>query len=475
MALSKKALGITISAAAGLLLIIIIFWLSLPNYKPGISWDKHPAVVFESDDWGYCAWIPDRAALTGPQAVVKRFAGWETYSKETLDAYSGSTLESAADIGRIARMLTKHRGGDGRPPLIQANYIMAAPDYRTMKDSGFSPFAAGFFPDYGGRWARPGLMAAVEDARRDGVWAPEYHGYLHFNMEVWLRLLAKGEIETKTMFDNEITINKTMDDEYEYDVTADFSKVLSRMEAGVDKFEEVFGYAPKSTIAPDYYWPKKLEPEWARAGIEVVQGWRTQKESGEEPGKFTKAWRLMTRPMGHIKTKDGRTLVYLNRNAHFEPRGIPDEGTEFGMQEIMDDIRKAWRRNQPAIVSTHRLNFVHLDGEIVTENYKQFEQLISNIIMAEPGVVFLTDYEVANLFKQGYSVHQIRPDEIRLRNYKEETVEISFTIPKGRSVDGILNTTTGQPVKLDAKETAALAKSSIKLNFKPGDYSIKLK
>src|SRR5262245_54807548 len=96
-----------------------------PDPASGLDWRRLPAVVLESDDWGLCGWVPDEQAYR----VMADTPAWR--SPLGL-AHGRSTLESAADVERLASTLLEFRGADGFPPVWQANTVVAAPDYARL-------------------------------------------------------------------------------------------------------------------------------------------------------------------------------------------------------------------------------------------------------------------------------------------------------------------------------------------------------
>ena len=60
-----------------------------------LDWARLKAVVLESDDWGLCAWAPDREAW---QALAETPA----FRSRAGRRYGGSTLESASDVKGLA-------------------------------------------------------------------------------------------------------------------------------------------------------------------------------------------------------------------------------------------------------------------------------------------------------------------------------------------------------------------------------------
>ena len=127
-----------------------------------LDWARLRAVVLESDDWGLCAWVPDREAWTA-------LAGTPAFRSPAGERYGGSTLESAADVKALAGLLLEHSGGDGFPPVWQANTVMANPDYARLAspalDAPTIPLVD--LPDTPGRWSRPAERCVVTRA-----WTP---------------------------------------------------------------------------------------------------------------------------------------------------------------------------------------------------------------------------------------------------------------------------------------------------------------
>ena len=117
-----------------------------------LEWRRMKAVVFESDDWGFCAWSPDEHAFR----VLSDTPSFRTAAGRR---YGGSTLESAADVKALARTLMEFRGGDGFPPVWQANTVMASPDFARLRAPMFevSQLPLVDLPESPSRWARPGM------------------------------------------------------------------------------------------------------------------------------------------------------------------------------------------------------------------------------------------------------------------------------------------------------------------------------
>ena len=69
-------------------------------------------------------------------------------------------------------LLLEFRGGDGLPPVLQANTVMATPDFAGLAPPKFEcdTLPLVHYPEFPSRWRRPGLEAAVRQASERGVW-----------------------------------------------------------------------------------------------------------------------------------------------------------------------------------------------------------------------------------------------------------------------------------------------------------------
>ena len=84
----------------------------------------------------------------------------------------------------------------------------------------------------------------------------------------------------------------------------------------------------------------------------------------------------------------------LVRNCFFEPSTTDKLDW---VNECLKDIEVSFRWSRPAIICSHKLNFVGgMDEMNRNKNLKEFEKLISNIIKKWPDVVFVSSDEIEN-------------------------------------------------------------------------------
>jgi hypothetical protein len=434
-------------------------WRIVHPYS-AVDWSVHPAVVLQSDDWGLRAWMPDSATAV---ALFPLLDAWGYGASP----YRLSTLESAADVDRLAEQLAAVQGGDGRPALLQANTIVAAPDYAAIEAGGFTDFLLRALDRELPGWERPGLLDAIQRARAAGVWCPEFHGLSHLNAEAWLGLLRAGDLETLAAFRHAVLVNDKILDDYEYDPAIPLDQRRVRLQQGLELFERLFGRRPRSVIAPDYRWDRSSEDLWSEEGIGIVQGWRVQTTSEKGIGRAMKQWRRLSRPMGAYDR--GRDLLRLNRNVFFEPGESPGRDHEEIARESLRAVRHAWQRDRPAVVCTHRMNYARLNSRETEHSLRAMESFLGAIVEADPRVVFLSDHELRQLYREGVSQERIVPGEIRLRNYTGRRQTLRLQIPRGAELLGVVEALGGGAVETRIED------GGIRVTLEPGDFTAHLR
>ncbi len=347
------------------------------------DWEMLKAVVLESDDWGLCAWVADEAAH-------RALAGTPMFGKRARAKYVRSTLEGAADVQALVAVLREFRGGDGRPPVLQANTVMAAPDYERLAASGFAceELPLVFLPETPPRWRRPGLWEQVRAGIESGVWRPELHGLHHLPAHAWLDALRRGDDDARHAFAEECVVCSAVEAGSEYDAAEPEAARTRALERAVAHFTGLFGRPPTSLCAPDYRWDARLEADGRRLGISVLQGAR------EHMDPWLRVRRLV--PGRWPEWRDGYLL--MPSRIAFEPRGSAAPGARLGAARVHAAVRAAWRRGEVAVVSSHRLNYAHLDAAWAATGRAALRDLLGRL--CADGAVFLTDAKVLELARE---------------------------------------------------------------------------
>ncbi len=344
------------------------------------DWSRLKAVVLQSDDWGLCAWSPDEEGY-------RALSGTPAFRSAAGRVYGRSTLESAADVRALGEVLQSFRGADGRPPVWQANAVVAAPDYERLARDGPGtdelPLVA--LPDTPSRWARPGLWDEVRAAVAAGVWRPELHGLHHLPESAWLDALRRHDADARLALAHQSPVCEAVEASGEYDASEPAPARTRRLEQAVELFTSLFGRPPASLCPPDYRFDAHLVDDARRLGVEVLQG------VPERGGTWLRVRRLL-----HLWRWPAETRPFaMPPRIAFEPRGEAAPRSPLGAARAHLMARAAWARGQPAVVSSHRHNYAHLDPAWSEAGRAALRDLLGRL--CEDGATFVTDARVREL------------------------------------------------------------------------------
>ncbi len=343
-------------------------------------------VVFESDDWGSIR-MPDSATF---QKLLH--SGLRV---DKCHYCSNDTLADTKDFSMLFDVLTQHKDYKGNHPVITANTVVANPDFDRIKDSDFNEYFYEPFTKTLNRYPNRDFESwkwGVENK----LFFPQFHGREHLNVSRWMQLLKNGSKEVHLAFENNLFgISSTISNErnpsfmaaLHADNAADLLKHESILKEGVELFQEIFNFKPHSFIAPNYIWHERDEKMLSELGIKYLQGNFTQLE----PTLDTKLkWKLH-----YCGQSNQFGQTYLIRNCIFEPSALKHK--EWA-DSCMKDISSAFLLNRPAIVTTHRVNFIgSINPSNRDNNLKQFDKLLNQIIKKWDNVEFMNSAQLGDL------------------------------------------------------------------------------
>jgi len=377
--------------------------MSLPDVLPAIlrnisnvpGWrSRNRYVVIESDDWG---------SIRMPSGeVFERLlqAGIDLYADEGLRFNKNDSLATADDLARLFDLLNSFRDSTGRPPVITPVSVVANPDFWRIKESGFTEYYYEPFPETLKKY--PGCEDSFrywKDGIKNRLFVPQFHGREHLNVKVWLRALQQNNHNAVVAFENNMWGISTSSDPgigVEFQAAFDFinpddiNYQRSVISSGLDLFKELFGYRASYFVPPNGPFSSKLESSCEEAGIKFLSVSKISKE----PTGFGRAHTKYN----WLGKKSSSGLILLTRNCFFEP-GSP--GHDW-VDECMFDISTAFKWHKPAIISTHRVNYI---GALNRSNrdigLKQLGILLERINKTWPDVMFVTSEELGEIIGNG--------------------------------------------------------------------------
>lgn len=346
-------------------------------------------VVIESDDWGAVRTSSKKAF---DDLVTKGYP----LEKSPFSKYDA--LETNQDIEFLIEALNSIKNAKGQCPKMTLNYIVANPDFSEIKKNGYNKY---FYETSAQTASRYSNSDNLEELYKQGlqskVFQVQLHGREHVNYNRWLRGLREGLPYLHDAFEHEmfslrweeppLYANEYMD-AFNVDNQSELEERKKAVNEAARMFESRFSFRSKSFIACCYIWHREMHQELFKNGVEYIQGLPIQHEPKLANGND---YTHLPRYMGE-KNRIGQ--VFLTRNAFFEP-SVKESGV---VSSALRRVDLAFRLRKPAIISSHRLNFI---GRIFPENRDRnielLRELLIGIVKRWPNVEFLSSDELGDL------------------------------------------------------------------------------
>lgn len=344
---------------------------------------KRKIVVIESDDWGSIR-MPNKQ-------IFEEFCEYG-FDLNATKYNKYDSIESNNDIEELFEVLTKFKDKNNNYPVITANYIVANPDFKKIKDSNFKEYHYEEFDVTLNRNEKSNkVIKLIDQGNKLGIFHPQFHGREHLNIKRWLYDLNNKEV-LKYTFSKETTYSGVQDYNYmaafDYNNADDLNMLNEILVDGLEIFKKKFGYSSKSIIAPCYVWNSAIEKTLADNGVKYIQGGNFQFIPTNIFEKYRKRF-------NYIGKQNQLNQIFLTRNNSFEPSLI-EKLNWIGY--TLDSMEICFKLNKPCIISAHRINFI---GSIFEnnriKNLELFAELLKQISKKYPDVEFMTSDQLGDL------------------------------------------------------------------------------
>jgi len=360
--------------------------LIIRNLRNIHGWKTHrKIVVIESDDWGAIR-MPSRKVYDN--LLSQKIRVDKSYYNQN------DSLESNDDLGALFSVLKKHRDKNDNHPIITALSIVANPNFEKIRSNNFKVYeyesVSETLKKYGA--SHSNVYKLWKEGINEGVFYPEFHGREHLNVNRWLEVLKNPDSITRKCFEfNFYGMGQEKGISYlpafDIDTEEDILNQQKILEEGINLFEQLFNYKPTFFVAPNSLLNTKLEPILKDKGISILSGARQQREP-LGGGKFKKNFR-------YTGKFNEYNQVFTARNSQFEHG---HNAQMYGWERTIKDIETAFFWQKPAIISTHRVNYIgHINEKNRKKGIKQLDNLLNNIIKKWPDVEFMTTTQLGQL------------------------------------------------------------------------------
>lgn len=221
----------------------------LVNYR---GWStKRKIIVFESDDWGAIR-LPD----------IKDFDNYKkifpNYIKNPYLKYD--SLASENDLINLFSLLSDFKDNFGNSPKFTFNVVMTNPDFKKIKESGYTEYFNESFVKTLQRYSNHSNSFDIwKKAIEEKLMYPQFHGREHVNVPIWPAALQdKNSNENKAFKFNTWSTPKGIYNGVDVQASLDwikeqpFSYQKDFLNEGLKEFKTVFGFS-SDTIIPNNY------------------------------------------------------------------------------------------------------------------------------------------------------------------------------------------------------------------------------
>jgi len=312
------------------------------------------------------------------------------------------SLASEEDLEYLFDLLNSHKGAGGRPPVITANVLAANPDFQKISESGFKEYhfepVTETFQKYP---AHHRCFEIWKKAMGEGIFFPQSHGREHLNVSEWMQALRDNDKDVHFGFEMKMpgiltgggtsgSANRYVE-ALRYNGKMDKGNKLEIVLHGLELFQDLFGYRSESFIANNYLWSPGFDEEVSKKGVRFYQGNRRMAEIRDDGSKKYHTY--------YLGQKNDFGQLYLVRNVAFEPTLRKDVTDP--VERCLAGITTAFRMKKPAIITSHRLNFVgFIDPANRDRNLAMLNRLFKKIIRKWPQVEFLSSVGLGNLISE---------------------------------------------------------------------------
>lgn len=362
--------------------------MNRPNISRFISnlygWrTKRKIIVFESDDWGSIRMpsLNDFYSLKalGVDLESKGYAKYNLYD----------TLADKTDLESLFEILDSERDMHGKPCVFTAISVVANPNFKKIKENKFQIYSYEPITETLKRYyPSTDVFKTWKEGIEKKIFIPQFHGREHLNVENWMNLLRRGQKDALLCFEKGLWgyvpsefYHKSVENQAAFQLTdkADLIKQKQILKEGLSLFESLFGYKAKYFVPPNGVFNNSLNIFLLENGIKYRSTNKLQKESVN----FN---RVRTR-INWLGKKDKSGITYITRNCFFEPSEI---GKDW-VASCLNDIKLAFRQQKPAIISSHRVNYIgSLNEKNRINSLNSLKNLLHTVRKQWPEIEFMS-------------------------------------------------------------------------------------
>ncbi|WP_298148592.1 hypothetical protein [Flavobacterium sp.] len=344
-------------------------------------------LVIESDDWG-----AERLASKQISEELIRNKWVSNTNYNCLD-----TLESAQDYYAMIEVLSSVKDVHSNHAVLTANYVVSNPDYdKIARNKSTTYYYLPFTECYEKVKGSENTQTAMQQAIDNKLFVPQFHGREHLQTYLWIKNLGQSKVLQAGFERNFFSFSRgeagplSYLSAFDYETEEQRVDLLQRIQDGCRLFQSTFGFFPETIIAPENTYNSSLLFDFEKMGFKGIQGSRMQKQT-----------QISNQNLPNLPRKLGaysqQNLVSLVRNVTFEPSA---SNKDF-VSKALGEIAVAFMFNKPAVICSHRVNYVGGISEINRNNsLTQLRELLKQVVKKWPTVEFMSSAQLSRCIEE---------------------------------------------------------------------------
>jgi hypothetical protein len=367
------------------------------NYINAVGWQtKKKYLVIESDDWG---------AVRMPSKEVYNELLRNDITVDEFSFDKHDSVESEEDLNALFKTLEKFRDSKGNPPVLTAYHVLANPNFEKIDATNREEYYnETILETYARHTHTKKVPELIKEGMKKGIYIPQYHGREHIHVRKYMDAINSKSEKEKIAFTNRAIISsKSLKDKesaqpsyfkgFAFDNANEHKDIENIHRDGLRIFKDIFGMPSLTFMAQGSVWGDHILSMLKEEGVQLIPGQQTIPLENGELKIINKNW----------GSKNELGQIHWRRNCMFEP--ARNQNFDW-VNKCLAEINIAFRWGKPAVISSHRENFI---GSIFEDNRNQslgkLEELLEAILKKWPDVKFISSAALAELMMRTKGYH----------------------------------------------------------------------
>lgn len=347
-------------------------------------------IVFESDDWGSFR-FKDTEARNKFIPEKDKNKCWMSYN---------DVFESAEDLKQLFDVLSSVKDKNGCSAKFTFLMNPANPDFEKIKKNDFKKFYyETFLETLEKRPDGQNILDLYLKSIASGIVEIGFHGREHLNVKAWMSDLQNKDEIAMVGFNHSMwgfsknympELKRGYRSTYDMGHIQEIDELKDNIEDGIGIINRAFNQNTSYFLPPNGPYHLRLNKVLVKNGIKYIGLSKLHRNPTEN------AW--FQKHLFWIGKKTNTGLTVITRNVIFEPNSPKHESW---VKPALKEVKKAFESKKPAVISSHRANYVGgLNTSNREEGLRQLKDFLNEVVQEFPETEFMTSTQLGNVIRK---------------------------------------------------------------------------